>query len=323
MNFKMTIGFVINSYNRIELLKNAIKAIESWSDLKILPFKIQFIVFDAGSTDGSIEWCCEYHHSNLKMHLVIPEIGKNKSFASGINAGAEYAICNFNDLEYLLFYETDNAILNSASLLSAIKVLELKTKLAACGFTVRKYDGSSAGVGMSFPKVLNFLLGQKVVQFFKLESIPFKWVLINGNINFSYVDVVYTSPLLVKAEAWKMSLGMDALNFPFSDSDVDWAKRLRVNGWLQGVIYTKDVIHDNNLFLSDWSSNRAEEFHRARLRYFKKYNYLSVMLIWPIGLFLRHLTEFLISNFVADTKKRNYYKNKYLRLMTKCFKSYE
>ncbi len=318
----MTIAVIINSFNRLPLLQSAIGAIQSWYSPS-LPYKINFVVFDAGSSDGSIAWCKEVQASGASLDLIIPVEGQDTSFAAGLNAGVKYAIANFQDLTYLLFYETDNCINSAESLQNAIAVLKKLPSLGACGFTVKKYDGSNAGAGMPFPTLFNFLVGKNIVHKFQLEKIPYKWFQPVAGVKFSFADIVFTSPLLVKVKSWQDSGGLNAEKFPFSDCDIDWAKRLRLKGWRMGVIEASTVFHDNKQLISTWSKTRALAYHRARLRYFKQYHPLLVYLIWPFMLSLRHLGEYTSSFFLKNKEKSKAMKAKFRELAWKCFSNYE
>lgn len=317
---KIDIVLIINSFNRIKLLKECLEVLSGWVPYSLLKDRIAAVVFDAGSTDGSRQWLkSQCQAFPLELIMAAPE--QDSSFAAGLNAGAALAEICFPDLQFLLFYETDNQILNQQPILQALNELQIRTELAGCGFTVKKHNGRPAGVGMPFPSLMHFALGKKVVSFFQLEAVPYRWEAVLGG-QFSPVDVVYTSPLLVKMQAWKESGGLDAAMFPFSDCDIDWAKRLKIRGWNLGVIQTDAVIHDNRQTLSDWSLSRDQQFHRGRLRYFKRYRPLSVYVFWPV-LYFRHLIEFAAANFfIKDPVRRSRLSTQFFALLKSNPKSY-
>ncbi len=111
----------------------------------------------------------------------------------------------------------------------------------------------------------------------------------------------YTSPLLIRREAWEQGDGFDAKNFPFSDVDLDWAWRCAKLGWKMAVIASDNVLHDNLEQLSGWSANRALDFHRNRFRLLKRHRGKHVTLLKPF-LFIRHWLETMILawNSAAD-----------------------
>jgi len=298
------IAIIINSFNRLSLMKECLKALSNWIPNSSFSSRCTIIIYDAGSTDGTLEWLSEESNGlGLQIELIIPKQGDDTSFAAGLNKGVNVANAKMPNLKYLIFYETDNQILNSTPLIQAFDQINNRKDLGACGFTVRYHNGSPAGAGMMFPKLYNFALGQRLTHFFNLEAIPYKWEDNNG-VPFSEVDVVFTSPLLVRLDAWRESKGLDEKEFPFSDCDIDWAKRLREVGWKMGVIKTNDVIHDNSSELSAWSMNRALHFHRARLKYFRRYKPVKTFLIWPIILVCRHFFELIIAKLFIKDKER-------------------
>lgn len=314
------IAILINSFNRLELLQSSLSALEAWISKNPDDFGCRIYVFDAGSTDGSLEFLRE--RTAPKFHLLTPEPDQDTSIAGGFNAAAAAALSDPSGVTHLLLYETDNAIHSADAVKSALAELDSRSELAACGFTVRRHDGRPAGVGMPFPRLRSFLAGQKTSRFFQMERVPYRWES-SGKGKFSFVDVVFTSPLLVKAGAWKDTGGMDSKVFPFSDCDVDWAKRLALKGWKMGVVETADVIHDNQKALSEWSKTRAIDFHRARLRYFRRYRPIGIFLIWPWLLILRHALELMVARlFIRDAHRRDRLTGQFSRLLRSCASDY-
>ena len=316
------LAIIINSFNRRELLDECLAALSQWVSAPDLDFRCKIYVFDAGSTDGSLELLRERAAADPMIRLVVPGPGQNTSIAGGFNAGAQAGLEDDPAATHLLLYETDNIISSAEPVVLALAELDARPRLAACGFTVRYRSGRTAGVGMPFPKLGSFLVGNQVSHFLQLERVPYRWEA-SARGSFSFVDVVFTSPLVVKAEAWKETGGMDSETFPFSDCDVDWAKRLAIGGWTMGVIERSDVIHDNQSSLSEWSRNRAMNFHRARLRYFRRYRPRSVFAVWPFLLALRHALELLAASlFVKDSVRRSKLTQQFLGLMRRCLWQY-
>ena len=317
------IAIIVNSFNRRDLLERCLNALARWLPTPDGAIKATIFIYDAGSKDGSLEWIRESCTLPLDIHLIDGSNDPDNSFSAGLNKASNTAIEQNPDLDYLLFYETDNEIPHREAIEQAILCLEQVEHLAACGFTVRRHDGSNAGAGMPFPRLSSFALGKKITHRFKLEQVPYAWSNRDG-VSFSYADVVFTSPLIVRAAAWIDSSGLDADTFPFSDCDIDWAKRLREKGWRMGLIERDDVIHDNSDSLSNWSKQRALHYHRARLKYFKRHHPKSIFLVWPHFLALRHLAEVLIvSLFVRDPNRRNHLKPIAGKLLKGVFKSYD
>jgi len=319
------IAIIINSFNRLGLLKQCLSTLSESISQSESATDFVAVVYDAGSTDGSREWLDKENEKfSFKVEIISSENGADTSFSAGINSAVAYAEEKFNQLHYLLFYETDNQILKFDPLFQAINQLRSRKELAACGFTVRHHDGSPAGVGQPFPSLVNFSLGKNIVSHLNLEAIPYRWERNLQGVEFSEVDVVYTSPLLVKLDAWKDSGGFDARTFPFSDCDIDWARRLRKKGWKMGVIKSSEVIHDNLNVTSAWSKMRAIHSHRGRLRYFRKHRPFAVFAVWPVFLVLRHIMELIsIKIVVKEHNRQIQLSSQFWNLLKSCPKSYE
>jgi len=319
------IAIIINSFNRFQLLKECLEVLSDWILTSPLHDRIVCVIYEAGSTDGSREWLMkEASNLNLSLEVLLPKAGEDTSFAAGINKGVDYAGEKFASLKYLLFYETDNQILEAKPLMDALAQLENRNRLGACGFTVRKHDGTPTGVGQPFPSLINFALGKNIVDHFQLERIPYQWEKDKFSTEFSEVDVVYTSPLLVRFDVWKDSGGLDERLFPFSDCDVDWAYRLRNRGWKMGVVKTDAVIHDNQETLSNWSRSRAVQSHRGRLRYFKRHYPFQILLAWPFVLMLRHVFELVATKMlIKEPLRREQLSGQFSSLLKSTIRGYE
>jgi GT2 family glycosyltransferase len=324
MTTPYTLGVVVNSFNRLTLLKTSLLALADWLPVSVFRNHHMVVIFDAGSTDGSLEWLASPDSlPDLKYKVIVPSGSEESSFSAGVNRAVNYLKEEYPWIQFLLLYETDNLINEQAPVLQAIHLLQTQADLAACGFTVQKYDGTAAGVGQPFPTLLNFALGKRLVYWLQLEAITYRWKQISPNLEFSHVDVVYTSPLVVSMQSWQASGGFNAALFPFSDCDVDWARRLRSLGWKMGVIKTDGVIHDNRQQLSEWSSMRALNSHCARLQYFRLRNPFSIYLVWPFPLLLRHSLEWITATLIIrDPVRSKQLRTQYSRLMASCFARY-
>ena len=283
---------VINSLNRRPLLERAMATLTG--ALRSARFGSAIIVFDAGSKDGSVELLREWREDNPADNLVLIEAGNcRRSFSDGVNIACTEAIARFPNVRWLLLYETDNCLLSIEPLEKAIRLLERESRLAACGFTVKQHDGRFFGYGIRFPSTLSFALGQNLAAHYNLHAPnDSEWQTTDG-IRWRTCDVVFTSPVLVRREAWEQSGGLDAENFPFSDTDIDWAWRSAGLGWTMAVIASDHAIHDNLEQLSAWSANRVLDFHRNRFRLLKRHRGRHVALLKPV-LFLRHWLEAII-----------------------------
>jgi len=283
---------VINSFNRRALLERALTSLTE--TLRSAPFGSAIIVFEAGSNDGSVEFLKTWRDNNPADNLSVIEAPAGRgSFSDGVNMGCGAAISRFARCRWLFLYETDNCLTSVEPLQKAIGLLNLERQLAAAGFTVKQHDGKFYGYGMRFPSSSSFALGQNLAAQLNLHAPNNSTWQTRDGVRWRTCDVVFTSPLLIRRETWEQSGGFDEKNFPFSDSDLDWAWRCAKLGWKMAVISSDSVIHDNLEQLSAWSANRSLDFHRNRFRLLKRHRGAYVSLLKPV-LFLRHWLETLL-----------------------------
>jgi GT2 family glycosyltransferase len=286
---------IINSFNRRTLLEKALGSLTS--ALRNAHFGSAIVVFDAGSKDGSVEFLRSWQDLNPADNVVIVEpTSGDASFSEGVNRGGAVALERFPECRWLFLFETDNWLQTAEPLNHAVRLLEQEPRLAAAGFTVKRHSGEFCGYGMSFPTVLSLALGLNLSDRWDLDrpnDSPWK---VTNSFRWRMCDVVFTSPLLIRREAWLQTGGLDAERFPFSETDVDWAWRCAESGWKMAVIASEQVVHDNLQQTSSWSANRVIEFHRSRLRLLKRHRGEWIGLIKPL-LFLRHCIESLLLTF--------------------------
>ena len=283
---------IINSFNRCELLVRAVESLVH--ALTSIGVEFAVVIFEAGSTDGSREWLKEFAamHPDVRLEVILASEIDDSSFAGGVNRASQHALEIFPDAQFLFLYETDNWLSNAEPVVGAIQLLREQPDLAAVGFTVRLHSGQPSGWGEPFPTVPSFVLGPQLSQRLKIPRSEIKTVR-SGNLRWFRADVVYTSPLVIRASVWRELGGMDAQLFPFSDSDLDWAWKVRKAGYSCGVLLSNEVVHDNGGTKSSWSNMRMLKFHQARFRLLRKNRGSSVSLAIP-ALFLRHIAEYLV-----------------------------
>jgi GT2 family glycosyltransferase len=289
MNSSIELVAIINSFNRGELLEKALASLTQ--ALRQAALESAIVIFDAGSTDGSKTFLDEWRTRNPGDNLVVVESAVEQvPFAEGANIACAAAVAQFPECRWLFFYETDNWLASPEAIEQAVSLLKERSELAAAGFTVRLHNGEPCGYGMSFPTYRSLALGLNLAARWNLDSPNESVWQKSGDISWRNCDVVFTSPLLIRRQAWEQTDGFDAQAFPFSDSDLDWAWRAAQLGWKMVVIASDSVVHDNLRQSSAWSANRVLEFHRSRLRLLKRHRGNRAALIKPF-LFLRHCAE--------------------------------
>jgi len=287
------ISFIINSFNRLDLLNQSLASVGAL--LANERVNLSVVIFDAGSTDGSLEAVRRFRdkYKATEIHLIVPDSDEDTSFAAGLNRACAFQLRK-RLVEYFFFFETDNFISGIDPILRAIHLLESDPTIGACGYTVKKRDGQPAGFGERFPTWLSFLVGQQVSQFLRLGVPHVTWLDGGAPVGrFAYCDVVYTSPLIIRATAWQEVGGMDSKTFPFSDCDLDLAFRLKATGYRSAVLDESAVYHDNLGTMSEWSATRTLRFHAARFELLKRHRRSFAVTLIPF-LFMRHLIEWCV-----------------------------
>src|SRR5258706_4972881 len=195
------VAVIINSFNRLVLLKECLpNIIDTLSKIKI---SYVIVIFDAGSTDGSVEYVNEMNHQLSSLIILITAgLNDNFSFSAGCNRSAKEAVDRYSYLSYLLFFETDNLFKNETSLQQAATLMKEKKEFACVGFTVEKISGEKIVYGNKKPSVLGFIMGQQLGAKLGIEQVKPQWCKSAAGIEYTYTDIVFTSPLLVRTKAW-------------------------------------------------------------------------------------------------------------------------
>ncbi len=284
----MRTSFIINSYNRIELLEKCLDTIIPYCIENSLGFYIHII--DAGSNDGSVE---RIHQLSERHNFLTYEVLVGSSFSKGCNAAVEYVQRYRQDVRYILLFETDNFLTSISPILTAIKFLTENSKAGSVGFSVTNFNGKYLIPGSTFLKPIATVFGLKASHYLKLERIPFKFVQKFHGFYFQEYQVIYTSPLLLSIDVWNKVGGMDEKLFPFCESDSDLAYRIFKSGFKNYLLHTDAIIHDNMENVSSWSDRRVFDLSRARLAYMRKHNGILLSYIIRPLLFVRHIIEAL------------------------------
>ncbi len=166
------LSIVILSYNTKDLILCCLKSIRAQYKKELLEGKLEIVVVDNHSTDGSPSAINNLLVSRQSGQFAINNLKlinnqKNLGFAKGCNIGAEAA-----KGKYVLFLNSDTQVENNG-FLQMIEFLEKNSKVAILGGKLYNADGSaqpSTGKFYDLPYLVIILLGFERLGF--LRSSP-------------------------------------------------------------------------------------------------------------------------------------------------------
>mgnify|MGYP000140701143 CR=1 FL=1 len=254
---------LVQSFNRRALLEVALDSFQ-----KVLGSDARFYlyVYDAGSTDGSIDYLKTFRDgSNAPISIVTqpPKL----SFSAGHNRLIQEVKKSAPREALILFYETDNAIKDREAIDQAADLIR-SGEADAVGFTPLKHDGTRAAHGGAFPTKKEFLIGQRATRWLRKQKDAQKIIPQDVFVT----EVAFTSPPLVSLEMIVRIGGFDEKNFPFGHSDTDLCRRINDAGGSIVVLRSTSFIHDNLEQASEWSKGRVKDYHRATFRLLEKHD---------------------------------------------------
>jgi GT2 family glycosyltransferase len=121
----MNVSIVILNWNRKKDTLDCLKSIEK---LKVVGFKLQIVVVDNNSSDGSQKTVEEYFKKTPSINGVLLRNRENFGFAKGNNQGIKYSI--EKGCEYILVLNNDTLV-NEDLFVGLIKVVEERASVGA------------------------------------------------------------------------------------------------------------------------------------------------------------------------------------------------
>ncbi len=279
---------LINSFGRCDLLDGCLTTLAA--NLSKLPIKTAILVYDAGSKDGSREFVEKFATTSpVPVHLYAAGKHEDTSFSAGLNMAAKEANKIYPQAQRYFIYETDNFLANPDAIPKAMAFMDEHADVGVVGFTCHKHTGTYTGSGDQFPTPWEFILSPPIVMRLRDKAGRGESSLREGKAWY-WSDVVFSSPILVRREAWEKVGGFDPVNIPFAEADYDLAWRLRKQSYREAILVLTGVIHDNRSVLSEWHQTRARRFHQARYRLMEMHYGSWIGWMKPF-LFLRHVAE--------------------------------
>jgi len=266
----MLLSIVIANWNTRELIIDCLNSIYSIDDYTILKGKLEVIVIDNGSKDGSVEAIKKQFQS-----VVLIENKNNVGYAPACNQGMRIA-----KGKYVLLLGSDTMLTNGSLLISFVK-LETENELGAVGCKLIYPDGRLQGNLKKFPTLKNAFF-----TYLSLDKLNYDYDMLWFDYDKEiYVDQVATTYLMIRRNILEQINYFDE-SYRILYNDVDLCKKIWDTG--KKIKFTPEavVIHHGS-----YSTNKAR-FKVRRIMYedifryfYRNYGVAAIFLI-PV-LFVR------------------------------------
>jgi len=256
----MKVSVVILSWNTKDLLEQCLKSI---------PFSMEIIVVDNGSTDNTLQLLDSLKWPNLKVIKNIANLG----FAKGNNQGIKIAT---GDLIMLLNSDT---VVQKGALEKLVEFYKQQNdKNLAFSPLLLNFDGTiQEHYYMRFPNLWQiFLYHHPLWRFFALKT-PLKRLILNqiSNHQPKEVEQLPGAALMASKEVWQ-KVGLLDEGYQFLYEDVDWCWRAKKMGVKLMVVPGAKIAHLGGGSWKKKLKQNSFEFYRdyfKALLLFVKKNY--------------------------------------------------
>jgi GT2 family glycosyltransferase len=258
---------VVNTSQR-ELLLRGLDAIAA--DRDGLAFTTEVLVLDNGSRDGSAEAAAR-HPTVDELIALDHRRGKGENDSELLRrARGRYALLLNEDSE-----------LRPGATLALWQALQARPDAACAGARLLRPDGAEQACAWRFPTVAGAVAGALMLhRLYAVQS--------NGS-HTREVDWCQSAALLVRTEAAREVGWLDPAFFVYSD-EVDFARRLREEGWRSLYVPQAVAVHHEQLSTGSVPERRIVEMARGRDLYMRKHHSAASALLvrwltaWAYGM---------------------------------------
>jgi N-acetylglucosaminyl-diphospho-decaprenol L-rhamnosyltransferase len=244
------VSFCVVNTSQRELLLAGLDAIANERDSA--PFPTEVLVLDNGSRDGSAQAARE--HRAVDEVIALPERRGKALNDSELMHRARG--------RYALLLNEDAKLLGGATM-ALHQALERNPQAACAGSSLHRPDGTPQACAWRFPTPRTALAGALFLH---------RWLVVQSRgQRVREVDWCQSSALLVKLAAAKQVDYLDPDFFVYSD-EVDFARRLRDEGWRSLYVPEAMAIHHEQLSTGAVPERRIVELARNRDLYMRKHH---------------------------------------------------
>jgi GT2 family glycosyltransferase len=240
---------VVNTSQR-DLLMRGLDALAR--ERESLPFATEVLVLDNGSRDGSVE--------AARAHPAVDEtIAVGQRRGKGLN---DSELLRRARGRYALLLNEDSELTPGATI-ALWHALEARPTAACAGARLLRPDGTAQASAWRFPTPLTALAGALFLH--RLLTVQ------SRGRRTREVDWCQSAALLVRLEAARQVDYLDPDFFVYSD-EVDFARRLRDEGWRSVYVPAAAAVHHEQLSRNEVPEPRIVEMARNRDLYVRKHH---------------------------------------------------
>ena len=276
MKNPVDLSIIIVSWNVRVLLANCLASVMAGQG----ELKIQTIVVDNGSTDGSPAMVREQF-----PHVVLIARADNVGFPKGNNLGLAVATGR-----HLMLLNPDTVILGEA-LPALVRYLDNNPQVGVVAPQLLNPDGSVQSSRRRFPTLVTGLVESTWVERFAPSHILADYYLLDQPTNETQaVDWATGAALMARGRAVEQIGGLDEGYFMYSE-ELDWCKRFKEGNWQITYLPMAQITHYVGKSSEQAVTARHINFNRAKLRYFKKHHGRMPAFILRVTLLLNYLWQ--------------------------------
>lgn len=222
---------------------------------------VEVIVIDSASSDGSAE-AVAAAFSQVRLTTAADNIG----FVRGNNLGLAQARGR-----YLLLLNPDTRVVGDA-LAQMLAYMDAHAEVGILGPHTLNSDGSTQSTRRRFPSVTVGLFESTWVQpYAPTGLLDHYYMRDTRDDQTTQVDWVQGSALLARRAVYEAIGGLDE-GYAMYSEELDWCRRAADAGWKAVYFAGAQIIHHGGKS-SDQAAARSQiEFHRSKLRYFRKFH---------------------------------------------------
>ena len=299
LKLPIVVSVVLVSFNTRNLTLEAIESLQN--SVSNGDLKLQIIVVDNGSTDGSAEAIATRFPDATTIKL-----GKNLGFGAANNRAFELV-----DGSYILLLNTDT-IVRDGAVESMVTAIEENMDIGAVGCRLENSDGSLQKSCWSFPTPARACLEAIGLNRSVLRRDWHRW----DHSSTQMVDFVIGAALLLRRQALESIGGFDERFFLYAE-EADLQKRLWQAGWNVVFCPNGTIVHFGGASGEPLGDRQFIEFNRACALYIRKHHgWLGLSLFagaQVVGALPRLLLGWLLSGVDNKFKKLRVVNQKKLR----------